>query len=217
MIFIDRKDVGKQLALKLDNFSQRNDVIILSLLSGAVSVGFEIAIKLSVAFDILPLHILKLPYNKFLSVGAASIGGYHFIEDNSFNRRKLSESEVALILHDAEEYLVDINLKFRQNKTSVDLDNKIVILVDDGSADPEAILAAIKIIQMQNVHSVILAIPVASYEFIQNYSNIIENIICISECEDQTRPEIFYRNFVPVPDQEIKLLIERINYSGLIC
>jgi len=89
----------------------------------------------------------------------------------------------------------------------LDLKNKIVILVDDGIATGATMIAAIKEIRDMEPEKVVVAIPVAPPETVEELKKEADEVICL-----QT-PALFfavgqwYQNFKQYSDEEvIKLL-----------
>src|SRR5712664_3527402 len=75
MLFKDRHDAGKKLALKLQHYSDRDDVIVLALPRGGVPVAFEIAQELKAPLDVFVVRKLGVPWHPELARGAIAGDG----------------------------------------------------------------------------------------------------------------------------------------------
>ena len=67
MIFANRPEAGRRLALGLHNY-KREDVIVLGIPRGGVPVAFEVARTLKAPLDVLVLRKLGVPGHKELGV-----------------------------------------------------------------------------------------------------------------------------------------------------
>jgi len=61
MIYRDRIDAGKQLAARLRDYANRDDVLVLALPRGGVPVAYEVAKALRVPLDIFLVRKLGVP------------------------------------------------------------------------------------------------------------------------------------------------------------
>ena len=68
--------------------------------------------------------------------------------------------------------------KFVGDRTPVDIKNKIVIIVDDGIATGNTLLAAIKMIRNKLPKKIVVAVPVAPTDSAKKVSNQVDEFIC---------------------------------------
>ena len=95
----------------------------------------------------------------------------------------------------------------REDRGDLKIENKTVILVDDGMATGATVLAAVRYLKRHGV-KIILAIPVASkdaMEKIREIGDIREIILEIPE--DFRAVGQFYHEFEPVTDEEVVQLL----------
>ena len=74
MTFRDRIDAGRQLATRLDSYANRDDVIVLGIPRGGVTVAFEVAQALEAPLDIFLSRKLGVPGHEELAFGAIAAG-----------------------------------------------------------------------------------------------------------------------------------------------
>src|SRR5712691_12198625 len=79
MIYRDRSDAGKQLAARLTDYANGDDVLILALPRGGVPVAFEVAGALHVPLDVFLVRKLGVPGHEELAMGAIASGGVRVI------------------------------------------------------------------------------------------------------------------------------------------
>src|SRR5262245_25782015 len=75
MVFLDRYDAGRRLAVELDGFRRRDDVVVLALPRGGVPVGYEVARYLEAPLDVFVVRKLGVPGYEELALGAIAAGG----------------------------------------------------------------------------------------------------------------------------------------------
>src|ERR1700727_200993 len=73
MLFIDRRDAGRQLSEQLLALRE-NDPVVLALPRGGVPVGFEIARALAAPLDLVLVRKIGAPFHEELAVGAIADG-----------------------------------------------------------------------------------------------------------------------------------------------
>src|ERR671938_2059894 len=79
MLFRDRFDAGRALAVKLARYANRPDVLVLALPRGGVPVGFEVARALNAPLDVFLVRKLGVPGREELAMGAIATGGVRVV------------------------------------------------------------------------------------------------------------------------------------------
>src|ERR1044072_3422930 len=82
MIYRDRLDAGKQLALRLSEYANRDDVVMLALPRGGVPVAYEVAKALHAPLDIFLVRKLGVPGHEELAMGAIATGGVRVLNED---------------------------------------------------------------------------------------------------------------------------------------
>src|SRR5258708_33434284 len=82
MVFKDRFEAGRLLASKLQEFANRDDVVVLALPRGGVPVGYEVAKALHVPMDVFVVRKLGVPGQEELAMGALASGGIVVLNRN---------------------------------------------------------------------------------------------------------------------------------------
>src|SRR5215207_9056092 len=71
----DRREAGGELARLLQQYANRDDVIVLALPRGGVPVAFEVAQVLAAPLDVFLVRKLGTPGQRELAMGAIASGG----------------------------------------------------------------------------------------------------------------------------------------------
>ncbi|MEA3254456.1 MAG: phosphoribosyltransferase family protein [Candidatus Altiarchaeota archaeon] len=85
----------------------------------------------------------------------------------------------------------------------IELEEKVVILVDDGIATGFTMLAAIKSLKKRNPQRIILAVPVAPSETIGEMKREVDEVIYLHTPKYFGAISQFYRTFPQTTDEEV--------------
>lgn len=96
---------------------------------------------------------------------------------------------------------------YRKGKEPLNVQNKAVILVDDGIATGATVLSAIRYLKGNEVDEVILAVPVASKESLVNIKHEVDEMVVLYIPDQLMAVGQFYQNFEPVSDEEVVNLL----------
>ena len=207
MVFKDRIEAGKKLAVKLnEKYPQIQNAIVLALPRGGVVVGAEVARVLNLPLDIIVTRKIGAPLNPEYAVAAVSehemIPNPHENIDDQYLKMK-AEKERQEIQRRMKEY--------RGRKQKIDLTDKTVFLVDDGLATGLTMAVAIKEVQRQNPSKIIIAVPVAPPQTIDNLKPKVDEIIVLNIEPLFLAVGQFYENFPQTTDEEVIKLLRSSN------
>lgn len=208
--FENRTEGGRVLATKLIGYKNRKDIVILALPRGGVPVAFEVAKVLNAPLDVFLVRKLGVPGQEELAFGAIASGGIRVFNESLIRAFNIPRPLIENIVEKQQKELERREKIYRRGRTKPDLENKTVIIVDDGLATGATMRAAITAIRILDPKQIIVAAPVAS-------QNICEEIMCKSDdlCIFSMTPEPFYgvgmwyRNFGQTSDEEVCYLLEK--------
>src|SRR3954453_5075742 len=89
-MFRDRHDAGQRLASALQQYSGREDVIVLALPRGGVPVAFEVARALKAPLDVFLVRKLGVPGHEELAMGAIASGGVRLLNEDVLRPLRIS-------------------------------------------------------------------------------------------------------------------------------
>lgn len=93
-MFIDRKDAGQKLALKLEKYRDKK-ALVLAIPKGGVEVGFYVAEHIHAEFSLLISRKLPYPFEPEAGFGAIAEDGSIFIYEDV--RKWLLDEEIERI------------------------------------------------------------------------------------------------------------------------
>lgn len=94
------------------------------------------------------------------------------------------------------------------DRQPVDLEGKTVIIVDDGIATGNTIIAAIRMIRKRKPLKIVVAVPVAPFRTVVKLRELVDDLICVSAPEDFYGVGQFYSDFTQVSDAEVVQLLK---------
>src|SRR5215813_4802310 len=141
--FKDRAETGRLLADRLSLYANRSNVTVLALPRGGVPVAYEIAKRIAAPLDVFIVRKLGTPWNEELAMGAIATGGVRVLNDEVINNFGISEEEIAIIEEREKKEFERQERAFRGDRPVPDLQNRIIILVDNGIATGTTIQAAV--------------------------------------------------------------------------
>jgi predicted phosphoribosyltransferase len=100
--------------------------------------------------------------------------------------------------------------KFMGTHQPAELQGKTVILIDDGMATGNTILATINVLKKSNPAKIIVAVPVATETAIEKISSEADEVITLVVPEFFFGVGSFYDEFDDVSDEEVKYYLDKI-------
>lgn len=209
MIFKNRFQAGKLLVPYLAKYNNHADAVVLGLARGGVVTAAAVAQGLHLPLDVLCPRKIGAPFNPELAIGAVSDQGEALLNEDLIFRLGVSQQHIDETI-EQERKTAQMRLKkFRQNRKSIPLDGKIVILVDDGLATGATMRAAIKGVQSQDVERVVVAIPVSPPDTLEEIKQEVDEVVCLDTPEYFAAVGQFYEDFSQTEDDEVMTFLEQ--------
>lgn len=208
MYFEDRADAGRRLAEEL----KKHKVVepkVLGLPRGGVIVAAEIAKAFHTKPDLLIVRKMGAPFNKELGIGAIVEGEPQtiFLNQDLIDVLKVPKDHLDAEKKKQQEEIERQQSTYRGSKQRASCASKTVILVDDGIATGATVHAALKALRAEKPSRLILAVPVASPDVLENLRGDAHDIVCLTSPENFQAVGQFFRNFFEVSDDEVKKLL----------
>lgn len=208
MIFKDRKQAGEQLAQKLTKYRGK-DVIVLAVPRGGVVVGVEIAKALGTPLDVIITRKIGAPGNPEFAIGAIGPNDQIVLNEEVIRSYKIPQEYLNSEIGKQGLEMERRERLFREGKGPLDLENKLVILADDGIATGADIEVAIKAIKCQKPKKLILAIPVGPKEIIEKLKTQVDELVFLAAPTVFYAVGQFYQDFTQTTDSEVTEILEK--------
>lgn len=201
-MFQDRRDAGRQLAEKLLPY-QRENCLVLALPRGGVVVGYEVAKRLQAPLDVLVVRKVGAPGHEELAVGA--IGPENVVVWNwdLLNYLRLHPENLDRAVQQEKLELKRRLEAFRGQRPFPDLQDKTVIVVDDGLATGATAKAAIQAAKALKPGKLVLAIPVGSPSTVSELRYAVDDLVCLEMPAQFSAVSQWYEQFPQNSDQEV--------------
>jgi putative phosphoribosyl transferase len=207
MIFSDRRDAGRQLAHRLEEYKERKDVIVLGLARGGVVVAHEIATALKLPLNVVVVRKIGAPLNPELALGAVTETGEGIFNEQLISILGISPEYLKHEVEKESEAAQERLHLYRGMRSAPDLHGKSVILVDDGIATGASIRVAIKGVRAEGAAKILLAIPVAAPDSLRRIQKEVDEVICLFSPAFFEAVGSFYRSFTQTSDEEVSRLL----------
>ena len=209
MLFADRRDAGRRLAVELGRWTDRPDVVVLALPRGGVPVGFEVAEALHAPLDVFLVRKLGFPGQEEFAMGAIASGGVRVVDRALIERAEVPEVVVSRVVEREERELRRRERLFRGDLPPVEAAGRTVILVDDGLATGSSMRAAVEALRARKAARIVVAVPVGPREAVRDLSRRADEVVCLAIPEPFLAVGRFYEDFDQTTDDEVVDLLAR--------
>lgn len=209
MLFHDRRDAGRQLAERLVEYANRDDILILALPRGGVPVAYEVAQALHVPWDVFLVRKLGVPGQEELAMGAIASGGVRVLNHSVVNALSISDAEIEHAVEQQEHELERRERVYRDDRPFPSVSGRIVILIDDGLATGATMRAAVQALRQRQPDAIIVAVPVAALATYEDFKQIADGIVCVDTPEPFHAVGLWYEDFGQTTDEEVHELLSR--------
>ena len=201
----DRTEAGFLLSEKLKKYQNTNSVI-LAVPRGGVPVGFVISKTLHLPLDIVLSKKIGHPNNKEFAIGAVSMDSM-ILDEHPEVPKKYIDHEINKL----RQLLQEKYELYSGNRKPIDIENKNVILVDDGIATGNTLLASIAMLRKKNPAKIIVAVPVLPSDTVPLFEKNADEFIYLIASSYFQGVGSLYEEFDQVDDEEVIRMLSVIN------
>jgi putative phosphoribosyl transferase len=215
--FPDRAAAGAALAGVLSAHPEltAGDPVVAALPRGGVPVAAPIARALGAPLDVIIVRKLGVPRRRELAMGAIGEGGVRVLEHEVLLAWHVSDDDLAAIEAEEQAELGRRSERLRAGRARVPLQDRPVIVVDDGLATGSTARAAIHVARAAGATSVVLAAPVAPPTTVQELARVADAVVCVVTPSPFAAIGQWYRDFSPTTDDEVVRVLDDIDRDGL--
>ncbi|MCZ2201845.1 phosphoribosyltransferase [Cylindrospermopsis raciborskii] len=203
MKFHNRIQAGKMLGESLIDYANHENLLVLALPRGGVPVGWEIAKALNAPLDVCIVRKIGVPGQKELAMGAIGAGGVRVFNRDVIATLGIDRDVIETVVSQELEELKRREQIYRGSAPPIKVENKTVILVDDGIATGATIRAAIAVLKQQKPSKIVVAIPVASASTYRELESEVDEVVCLQTPEFFSAIGFWYEDFSQTSDQEV--------------
>lgn len=206
--FTDRRTAGEALGRALAHL-RGEDVVVLALPRGGVPVAAPIAETLGAALDLVVVRKIGVPFQPELAMGAILDGDPPVVVRNEdvIDLAGVGEAAfergAAAALREADRR----RKRYQGDRRSAPVENRVVVVVDDGIATGATMRAAIKALRRKKPKRIALAIPVAPAETVAALKDDADDIVCLMTPRPFHAIGLYYEDFTQVDDETVRRLL----------
>lgn len=209
MYFRDRIEAGRVLARHLQRYKDRPDVLVLALPRGGVPVAYEVARELNAPLDIFTVRKLGVPGHQELGMGAIATGGVRILHHGIIRELGIPQEIIDRVSESESQELQRRERMYRGDRPTPLIENRIVIIIDDGLATGSTMKAAVRGLREQNPAKLIVAVPTAPAETCEELRKLADEVICAVTPDPFFAVGGSYADFNQVTDDEVRDHLQR--------
>jgi putative phosphoribosyl transferase len=205
--FFNRTEAGRFLAENLSSYANRDDVLVLGLPRGGVPVAAEVAKKLNAPLDVFVVRKLGLPGHPELAMGAIASGGVPLFNGEVVNALRIPDEVLDAV---STEEFVELERRekaYRAGVPSLDVEDKTIIVVDDGIATGSTMLAAVSALRQLSAGRIVVAAPVIAASAHREIQRQADEVIAVRIPERFYAVGQWYEDFSQTSDEEVRDLL----------
>jgi len=196
-MFSNRIAAGYKLVPRLEQFRQQ-DSLVLAVPRGGVPVAYVVAKELCLPLSLVLIKKIGHPRNGEYAIGAASLTDSFVIP-----HADVSPGYITAAITRIRARLQEMYRMYLGGRPPVSIEGKTVIVIDDGIATGNTLLATVKILRKEHPAKIVIAAPVASKEAFLKLSGEADEVIVLHTPEVFRGVGAFYKDFSQVSDQEV--------------
>jgi putative phosphoribosyl transferase len=207
-VFKDRADAGRQLAESLRDYAS-SGALVLAIPAGGVPVARELAINLNLEMDVIIVRKVQFPDNPEAGFGAVGPDGEVIFNDELVTRLRLSTEKIDQQVEKTRKVIKARELAFRKGLAFPDLEEKTVILADDGLASGYTMAEAVKFVGRKKSGKIVVAVPTASESAVQLLLPSVDELHCLNIRGYPFAVAEAYLEWHDLGDEEVLRLLEK--------
>lgn len=204
-MFENREDAGHALVEPLSAYRDDPEGLVLALPRGGVAVGAVLSRELRIPLEVFLTRKLGAPGNPEFALGAVTETGYVHMNPDAERSPGLKDFKRfldAAVAREQEEIRRRQHL-YRDGRPLPPLNDRTVILVDDGIATGATFFASVAALRRLEVRKLVAAIPVGPPETLADLRRKVDQLVVLYEPAVFLAVGNFYRDFRQVDDDEV--------------
>ena len=202
-VFRDRRQAGELLGRALSDYAGRKDVVVLGLTRGGVPVAAEVARALDAPLDVLIVRKLGAPGQEELAIGAIAEGGVRVLNRGLVSSLGLDEGEIDALAEREERELERRVKLYRGRRGPLPVENRTVIVVDDGVATGATMRAGLQALRARGAAQVIAAAPVGAADSVEALREDADEVVVLETPAWFQAVGQWYENFGQTSDDKV--------------
>lgn len=211
-ILKNRLDAAQKLidVIPMQKFKEEQWNIV-AVSKGGLEVASYIKGKLSNSLDFLFSEGIMAPNNPECEVARVSEREEIVINEQLVSAFDIQYDYIYGEAHRKhEEEILSYIYQYRKGRHFSSMENKVVLLVDEGSETGSKFLTALKTILAQKPKAVYIAVAVLPTDILEQLEPFVDNIFFLYDIDDFVETSLYYEDFKEIEDEKIEKLLEEV-------
>ncbi len=182
---------------------------IIGVSKGGLELGFNIRDRLSNKLDFIFSEAIMAPNNSECEVARVSESEEIVINEDLVSSFEIQYDYIYGEAHRKhEEEILTCVYQYRKGRHFASMENKVVLLVDEGSETGSKFMTALKTILSMKPKAVYIAVAVLPTDVLELLEPFVDDIFYIYDIEDYVETPLYYEELDDVTDERIEKLLE---------
>ncbi len=184
---------------------------IVAVSKGGLDLGSRIRGKLINNLDFLFTEAIMAPNNQECEVARVSESEEIVINEQLVAAFDIQYDYIYGEAHRKhEEEILSYIYQYRKGRHFPSMENKVVLLVDEGSEMGSKFLTALKTVLAQKPKAVYIAVPVLPTDILEQLEPFVDDIFFLYDIDDFVETSLYYEELEDIEDERIEKLLEEI-------
>jgi len=211
-ILKNRQDAAQKLidVIDMQKFKEEQwNVVAVS--KGGLDLGSRIKNKLPNSLDFLFSEAILAPNNPECEVARVSESEEIVINEQLVAAFDIQYDYIYGEAHRKhEEEILSYIYQYRKGRHFSSMENKVVLLIDEGSETGSKFMTALKTILAQKPKAVYIAVAVLPTDVLELLEPFVDDIFFLYDIDDFVETSLYYEEFEEIEDETIEKLLEEI-------
>lgn len=205
--YSDRYHAGKILAESLTSYMRQENTVVLAIPRGGVPVAYEVARLLSLPLDVLVVQKLSVPGMRDISLGSIAENDCISLNEAIIQKLGIRKSAINHIINTEYQELMRRESVYHEKNPLMDVENKTVIIIDDGICTGSSMRTAIQYLESKLPASIVIASPVAKKSTCEALQTLADAVICLELPNSMETVDLWYQDYSCVSEFEVLQLL----------
>lgn len=209
----DRAAAGRVLAAELRGLDL-DDPVVLAMPRGGVPVAAQVAAALGAPLDVVVVRKVGAPGHEEYGIGAVGEGGVTLLDTEAAARIGAGEEQIEEIAAAERDELQRRVERYRGGRPGIDVEDRDVVVVDDGVATGVSARAALEVLRRRGPTRIVFAAPVGSPRGLDDLADVADEVVCPRRPAGFRAVGQYYDDFEQVSDDEVVAALDQARSDG---